>query len=163
MRKKGINLAQTGIASTKRDATSRSPSHFFTIKHLHASSHSNSSFFVSSLPPLMLSQVLRASSNTRGANGCWWKNCPILGVSRSFFEGGRAPGGRPRLPDMLVQLPFDPSPQKEITKRRKVLSLGGTKLKFATGPRLAHDHGENRAQKEDLMAEPENRPPSLQT
>jgi hypothetical protein len=40
-----------------------------------------------------------------------------------------------------------------------VLSLEGTKLKFVTGPRLAHDHGENRAQKEDLMAEPENRPP----
>ena len=38
-------------------------------------------------------------------------------------------------------------------------SLEGTKLKFVTGPRLAHDHGENRAQKEDLMAEPENRPP----
>ena len=41
-------------------------------------------------------------------------------------------------------------------------SLEGTKLKFVTGPRLAHDHGENRAQKEDLMAEPENRPPPLQ-
>ena len=33
------------------------------------------------------------------------------------------------------------------------------KLKFVTGPRLAHDHGENRAQKEDLMAEPENLTP----
>ena len=40
-------------------------------------------------------------------------------------------------------------------------SLEGTKLKFVTGPRLAHDHGENRAQKEDLMAELENlTPPS---
>jgi hypothetical protein len=61
-------------------------------------------------------------------------------------------------------LPFvDPSPQKEIEKRRKVLSLKGTKLKFVTGPRLAHEHGENGAQKEDLMAEPENLTPYLQS
>ena len=41
-------------------------------------------------------------------------------------------------------------------------SLEGTKLKFVTGPRLAHEHGENRAQKDDLMAEPENLTPPLQ-
>ena len=52
--------------------------------------------------------------------------------------------------------------KKKSKKRRKVPSLEGTKLKFVTGPRLAHDHGENRAQKEDSMAEPENRPPPLQ-
>ena len=50
---------------------------------------------------------------------------------------------------------------KEIKKRRKELSREGTKLKFVTGPRLAHEHGENRAQKDDLMVEPENlTPPS---
>ena len=36
-----------------------------------------------------------------------------------------------------------------------MLSLEGTKLKFVLGPRPAHDHGENCAQKVDLMAEPE--------
>ena len=52
---------------------------------------------------------------------------------------------------------------KEIKKkRRKVLSREGTKLKFVTGPRPAHEHGENRARNDNLMAEPENRPPPLQ-
>ena len=41
---------------------------------------------------------------SRGANGCWWKNCPILGVLRSFPEGGRAPGGCPRLPGMPLSV-----------------------------------------------------------
>ena len=40
-----------------------------------------------------------------------------------------------------------------------MLSREGTKLKFVTGPRPAQEHGENRAQNDNLMAEPENRPP----
>ena len=56
-------------------------------------------------------------------------------------------------------MPFDRSPQKEIKKKRKELSLEGTKLKFVTGPRLAHEHAENRAQKDDLMAEPKKLDP----
>jgi len=51
------------VASRFVDVT-RSPSHFITIKHVHASSHSNSISFFSSLHPMMLSQVLCASSNT---------------------------------------------------------------------------------------------------
>ena len=44
-----------------------------------------------------------------------------------------------------------------------MLSLEGTKLKFVTGPRLAHKHCENRAQEEELMAQPETlAPPALQ-
>ena len=44
--------------------------------------------------------------------------------------------------------------------RGKGLSLGGTELKFVTGPWMAHEHGENRAKK----AEPVNwtpPPPAL--
>ena len=59
--------------------------------------------------------------------------------------------------DIEPPLPLDPSPQKEIST--KVLSLEGNKLKFGTWPRLAHEHCENHAQKEDLIAEPENCPP----
>ena len=40
-----------------------------------------------------------------------------------------------------------------------MLSREGSKLKFVTGPRPAQEHGENRAQNDNLMAEPENRPP----
>ena len=48
-------------------------------------------------------------------------------------------------------------------KRSRPLGiLEGTKLKFVTGPRLTHEHGENRARKEDLMDEPENLTPPLQ-
>ena len=57
----------------------------------------------------------------------------------------------------LALRPFDPDLKeiKKKEKKEKVLSREGTKLKFVTGPRLAHEHGENRAQKDDLMAEPE--------
>ena len=50
-------------------------------------------------------------------------------------------------------LPIDLSTDREIKKGGKVLSLGGTEFKFVTGPRIAHEHGENRAQKDDLMPE----------
>ena len=43
---------------------------------------------------------------------------------------------------------------REIKQRSEGFSLGGTELKFVKGPRLAHEHGDNRAHKEDLMAEP---------
>ena len=57
---------------------------------------------------------------------------------------------------------FTLSTDRELKIRRKDLSLGGTELKFVTGPRIANEHVENRAQKDVLMAEPENRLPPLQ-
>ena len=48
---------------------------------------------------------------------------------------------------------------KLLMIRGKVLLLGGTELRFVTGPRIAHEHGENLTQKDDLMTEPEPPPP----
>ena len=56
-----------------------------------------------------------------------------------------------------------PSTDREIKITGKPLSLEGPELTFVKGPGIAHEHGENRAQKDDLislMAEPENRPPT---
>jgi hypothetical protein len=42
----------------------------------------------------------------------------------------------------------------------KGLSEGDTLIEFVTGPSLAREEVENRTKKADLMAEPENLPPS---
>ena len=78
-----------------------------------------------------------------GANGCWRQNCVIFGVLRSSAEGGAGPDGRPRLLDIEPLLAL--STDREMKIRGQGLSLGGTELKFVTGPGPAHEHGENRA------------------
>jgi hypothetical protein len=68
------------------------------------------------------------------------------------------PGGRQRpRPDIDKSL-IDPS---EATKEEKLatgFSEGGNRIEFVTGPSLAREDVENRTEKADLMAEPENLP-----
>jgi len=73
-------------------------------------------------------------------------------------EGGRGPGGRPRpRPDIDESL-VNPSEAKKEEKLVTGLSEGGTLIEFVTGPSLAREDVENRTEKADLMAKPENLP-----